>query len=389
MNALFLAFAHLRFTWARSLIMVLVGALILAVPLISQIILQGGEETLTRRADATPLVLGARGSQLDLVMNAVYFSEDRADPVTMAAGEDVWDSNLALPIPLHTAFQTNGARIVGTSLDYFDFRGLDYAQGRSFAVLGEAVLGATVAERLGLGPGDTIVSSPENLFDLDGIYPLEMQIVGVLAPTASPDDEAVFVDVKTAWVIAGIGHGHEDVITADEADDAGNLRAAASIVEFNRITPDNIDSFHFHGAPGDYPVSAVLIAPYDQRSGTILRGRYLDPENPLQIVVPAEVVGGLVDRIFRIKTLLDAVTLIIGVAAMSAIALALYLGWRLRAPEMATARRIGAGRGMILQLAAAEIMLLLIGALAISFLIVLVVRSQGDYLVGWLLALGT
>ena len=389
MNALFLAFAHLRFTWARSLIMILVGALILAVPLISQTILQGGEETLTRRAEATPLILGARGSQLDLVMNAVYFSEDRADPVTMAAGETVWDSGLALPIPLHTAFQASDARIVGTSLDYFDFRGLTYADGRAFAVLGEAVLGAAVAERLGLGPGDTVVSSPENLFDLDGVYPLEMSVVGVLAPTASPDDEAVFVDVKTAWVIAGIGHGHEDVIAEEEADNAGAVRAAASIVEFNRITPENIDSFHFHGSPDSYPVSAILIAPFDQRSATILRGRYLDPENPLQIVVPAEVVGRLVDRIFRIKALLDAVTVIIGFAALSAIALALYLGWRLRAPEMATARRIGAGRGVILQLAAAEIFLLLAGAIVISSLIVLAVRSQGDYLVGWLLALGT
>ena len=381
MNALYLAFAHLRFTWARSLIMVFVGALILSVPLISQTILEGGEEQLTRRAEATPLVLGARGSQLDLVMNAVYFSEDRADPVTMAASEDVWESDLALPIPLHTAFQTNGARIVGTSLDYFDFRGLDYAAGRAFAVLGEAVLGSAVAEALDLAPGDTIVSSPENLFDLDGVYPLEMSVVGVLAPTASPDDEAVFVDVKTAWVIV--------LMAVEEAGDGDAVRAAASIVEFNRITLENIDSFHFHGSPGDYPVSAILVAPYDQRSATILRGRYLDPENPVQITVPAEVVGGLVDRIFRIKTLLDAVTLIIGVAALSAIALALYLGWRLRAPEMATAKRIGAGRGVISQLAAAEILLLLAASTVISALIVVAVRSQGDYLVGWLLALGT
>lgn len=388
MNALFLAFAHLRFTWVRSLVMILVGALILAVPLVSQTILEGGEETLTRRAEATPLVLGARGSQLDLVMNAVYFSDDRADPVTMAASEEVWDSGLALPIPMHTAFQTNGARIIGTSLDYFDFRGLGYAEGRAFAVLGEAVLGAAVAERLGIGPGDTIVSAPESLFDLDGVYPLEMSVVGVLERTSSPDDDAVFVDVKTAWVIAGIGHGHEDVITKDQLQDTEAVRAAASLVEFNRITPENIDSFHFHGPPGDYPVSAILIAPNDQRSATILRGRYLDPENPRQIVVPAEVVGGLVDRIFRIKTLLDAVTLIVGVAALSAIALALFLGWRLRAPEMATARRIGAGRGMILRLAVAEILLLLAGSSAISALIVLGVRSHGDYLVGWLLAFG-
>jgi putative ABC transport system permease protein len=79
MNALYLAFAHLRWTWARSLVLILVGALILAVPLVTQTLLRGSEEALTARAEATPLVLGARGSQLDLVMSAVYFSADRPD----------------------------------------------------------------------------------------------------------------------------------------------------------------------------------------------------------------------------------------------------------------------------------------------------------------------
>ncbi|MBV0913845.1 ABC transporter permease [Anianabacter salinae] len=384
MNALFLAFAHLRWTWARSLVLVLVGAVILAVPMVTQTLLRGSEDALTRRAEATPLVLGARGSQLDLVMNAVYFSEDRAQPVTRAAEDAVWDSGLALPIPLHTAFQTNGARIVGTSLDYFDFRGLQIASGRQLAILGEAVLGAAVADRLGLGPGDTVVSAPENLFDLDGVYPLELQITGVLAPTGTPDDEAVFTDVKTAWVIAGIGHGHDDVVTAD-AD--GNIVANAAITEFQRITPENIDSFHFHGDAGDYPLSAVLIVPNDTRSATILRGRYLDPENPLQITVPDDVVAGLVDRIFRIAALLDAVTVIIGVAAMGAIALSLYLAWALRSPEMQTARRLGAGRFVILQLALAEIVLFLAGTVVLAAALVFAVTSNGDRLVAWILAL--
>jgi len=383
MNALFLAFAHLRWTWARSIVLVLVGALILAVPMVTQTLLRGSEEALTRRAEATPLVLGARGSQLDLVMSAVYFSEDRAQPITRAAEDAVWDSGLALPIPLHTAFQTNGARIVGTSLDYFDFRGLELATGRQIALLGEAVLGAQVAERLGLGPGDSVVSAPENLFDLDGVYPLELQITGVLAATGTPDDEAVFTDVKTAWVIAGIGHGHDDVVTAD-AD--GNVTASAAITEFQRITPDNIDSFHFHGAAEDYPLSAVLVVPNDTRSGTILRGRYLDPENPVQMAVPAEIVAGLVDRIFRIATLLDAVTLIIGVAAVAAMGLTLYLSWTLRAPEMATARRLGAGRFVILRLAAAEIAILLSAVIAIAACFVVAVIANGDGIVAWLLA---
>lgn len=384
MNALFLAFAHLRWTWARSTVLILVGALILAVPLVTQTLLRGSEDALTRRAEATPLVLGARGSQLDLVMAAVYFSEDRAQPITRAAEDAVWDSGLALPIPLNAAFQTNGARIVGTSLDYFDFRGLTLAEGRQLAILGEAVLGAEVAERLGLGPGDTVVTAPENLFDLGGVYPLELQITGVLDATGTPDDEAVFTDVKTSWVIAGIGHGHDDVVTADAE---GNITANAAITEFQRITPENIDSFHFHGDAADYPLSAVIVAPYDTRSGTILRGRYLDPENPVQITDPSKVIAGLVDRIFRIAALLDAVTVNIGIAALGAIGLSLFLAWSLRAPEMMTARRLGAGRFTILRLACAEIVILLGCAAVLAAAIVFAVNENGTALVAWLLAL--
>ena len=185
MNALYLALAHLRWNWVQSLVLILVSAVILAVPLVTETLLRGSEEALTKRADATPFVLGARGSQLDLVMGAVYFSEDRATLVTRAAEDAVWDSGLGLPIPLHTAFETNGARIVGTSLDYFDFRDLQLADGRMFALLGEVVVGAKLAARLNRGPGDTLVSSPENLFDLDGVYPLEMGSTGVFYDTGT------------------------------------------------------------------------------------------------------------------------------------------------------------------------------------------------------------
>ena len=38
-----------------------------------------------------------------------------------------------------------------------------------------------------------------------------MPVVGILGPTRTADDQAVFVDLKTAWVIQGLGHGHQDV----------------------------------------------------------------------------------------------------------------------------------------------------------------------------------
>jgi len=382
MNALVLATAYLRFHWGRSLVLILVAALILAVPAVTRMLLDTAEARLTARAEATPLLLGRRGSALDLTMAALYFSDERPTPLPMAEVEAIWDSGFATPMPLHTEFESGGWRIVGTTLDYFDFRGLALAEGRSLAILGEAILGARVAEALALAPGDTLVSTPQNLFDLDGIYPLAMPVVGVFAPTGTPDDDAIFVDLRTAWVIAGIGHGHDDVVESDEPG------ASAGVVQFRQITESNLESFHFHGDAERYPVSAVLVAPYDTRGATILRGRYLDPDGTAQMIVPADVVQGLVDRIFRIRAVLDAVTLAIGAAAFAAIGLAIFLSWRLREREVATAVRIGARRGTILRLLMAETGLLLAGASLLATMLTMGAETAADTWVGWLLSLG-
>ena len=389
MNAIYLAYAYLRYHWARSLVLVLVAALILFVPIATQILLSTSERALVARGEATPLLLGSRGSQLDLTMSALYFSDERPDPIPMREVEQIWDSDLALPIPLHTAFSSSGYRIVGTSLDYFDFRDLRLAEGRGLTFLGEAVIGADVAAALGVGVGDALVSSPENLFDLDGVYPLEMPIVGVLSTTNTPDDEAIFVDIKTAWVIQGIGHGHENVVTAADIAAGTDAIANAAVVQYQRITPDNIESFHFHGSQDAFPASSVIVVPYDTRSATILKGRYLAPELPTQLVAPDQVIASLVDRIFRIKSLLDAVTAIIAAAALAAVGLAVFLSYRLRAREIVTAVKLGARQGMVLRLLATETLALLFVASCLAALGAVVISQNSDSLVAWLLALGS
>ena len=53
--------------------------------------------------------------------------------------------------------------------------------------------------------------SARSCWDLAGDYPLKMKVVGILAASNSADDGAVFVDLKTQWVIEGFGHGHQDL----------------------------------------------------------------------------------------------------------------------------------------------------------------------------------
>jgi putative ABC transport system permease protein len=376
MHALFLAWQYLVFNKFRSLTLVICVTLIASLPLSLEVLLDESERQLLSRAQSTPLLLGAKGSALDLVMNALYFDDEVPEQISMLAVDELLATELAEPVPLYNRFNARGFPIVGTTIDYFDFRALSLAQGRQLAMLGESVLGATVAESLALEPGDTLLSSPQTVFDLAGIYPLKMNVVGVLEPTHTPDDLAVFVDVKTAWIIEGMGHGHQDV--ASVTDDTlimqrteTGIVASPKLFQYNEITAANIDSFHFHGDPGGYPITAVIVIPDDVKSSTLLRGRYLDETATHQIVLPEKVIDGLLQNIFRIKNVLDAVIVIVGAATFMALVLVFALSLRLRQRELHTIFKLGSSRMTTAYLLSAEI--LIIGLLAAVLCIALLV----------------
>lgn len=385
-DSFYLAWRYLSFNRWRTLTLVGCVTLIALLPLALQLLLDESERQLTARAASTPLVVGAKGSALDLVMNALYFGEAVPEAVTLAASESVWASDLALAIPMYVRYRARGYPIVGTTLDYFDFRQLRIATGRSLAVLGECVLGNAVAERLNLQPGDNLVSSPENPFDLAGVYPLKMTVVGVLEKTHTADDQAVFVDLKTAWVIEGLGHGHEDVAATQDASvvlsrTEDKIVANAKLVQYAEITAENIDSFHFHGHPDSYPITAVIAVPHDEKAGTLLRGRYLEREDSQQIMVPGLVIDTLLQTIFRIKNVLDAVIGLVGLATALALMLVFALSLRLRQREIQTIFKLGCRRLTIVRLVSAEILLIAAMSTLLCAAVLLLVDQTADDLV--------
>lgn len=388
-DSFYVAWRYLRFNWTRSLTLVACVTLIAVLPLSLELLLDESERQLLARAETTPLVVGAKGSSLDLVMNSLYFGDTVPELISLAAVDRVAATDLALPIPLYVRFKARGLPIVGTNMDYFDFRGLSIAEGRHLALLGECVLGARVAEELRLGPGDSLLSSPETLFDLAGVYPLKMRVAGVLAPTQSADDLAVFVDLKTAWIIQGLVHGHQDLgsvtdptLVMDRSD--GTVTATAKLAEYTEITPENIDSFHFHGSPADYPITAVIALPDDEKAGALLRGRYVsagDADAFQQILVPGEVIEGLLANIFRIKSVLDAVILVVGMATVLALILVFALSLRLRQGEIQTIFKLGCSRATIVRLLGAEIAIILAVSALLTGLLLAVVAHFDEALV--------
>ena len=368
-QVLYLAWRYLAYHRWKTITLVGAITLIVYLPVGLRVLVDQSSRQLTARAVATPLIVGAKGSPLELVLNTLYYGADQPAVTRFSEVERIAESDLATAIPMYVRFTARGHPIVGTTVDYFEFRGLEIAAGRGLAMLGECVLGSRVAEALGVGPGDHVISSPESVFDLAGVYPLKMRVVGVLGFADSADDDAIFVDVKTAWVIQGLVHGHQDLTRPEAA--AGVLRqegnqviANASVVQYNEITEDNLDSFHFHGDLSDYPLTAVLAVPPDQKASALLQGRYQSEEDRAQIVTPVSVMEELLGTILTVERFVVAGAVIVGLATLATAALVFMLSLRLRRRERLTLFKIGGSRMAVASVMASEVVVVLLsGAL--------------------------
>jgi putative ABC transport system permease protein len=384
-GTLFLGWRYLVYHRFKTAVLLGAVTLMMFLPASTRLLVEDGAKALTARAAQTPLLVGAKGSQLELVLSSLYFHTDSPPEISNQVFKDVRATGLATAIPMHTRFKARDFPVVGTSLDYFEFRGLELAEGRQMGLLGECVIGAGVARKLGIGAGDSLVTSPETVFDLAGVYPLKMTVAGVFAPGGTPDDEAVFVDVRTSWVIQGLGHGHQDLAEAgansavlSRGEDA--ITANTSLVQYNEITPKNAREFHFHGDTAVFPLTAVIAVPPDEKMGTLLRGRYLDAESGEQLVVPGAVLDDLLETVFTVQNYVVLGLLMLSLATVAVIALVFLLSQQLRRGEFFTLRRMGASRSFIAVLVISEIVFVFAASLALAALMTWAVRSWASEL---------
>ena len=384
-NSFFIAGRYLMFHRVRSLILVSALAVIFFVPVFLEIIVSQSRERLTARADHTPLILGSPGSSLDLAMSSLYFIKKQPNPISYGDALALDKPGQAIAIPLHTGYRVGEFRIVGTTLDYFDHRRLTVENGRQITMLGEAIVGATAARKLNVTAGDSLVSTPENFIDIAGQYPLKMKVTGILTATGTADDEAVFVDLRTSWIIAGLGHGHKDLSKSADASvilksEKGAVTANAKLVTYIEITPENVGGFHFHGKEDGFPITSAIIVPVDDKAKAILLGRYQAKSQALQLIRPPIIMQELIDAIFRIKTMLDAVVIVVALSTALTILLVFILSLRLRAQELTTIFRLGCGRLTSTGFIAAELFLIASASLIIAAILLSLANHWGNTL---------
>lgn len=373
LSTLRLAWRFITFHRIRSIVLVACLALTVSLPLSMRILVSQFEQQLTARAKTTPLIVGASGSRFDLALHALYFRGQPPRESAMREVERIRASDYASAIPLFARFQAGGFPLVGTTSDYFAFRHLSLARGRRFDRLGECVLGARVAAELDLSPGDALLSQSENAFDPDGPFPLRMRVAGVLGRSGTPDDEAVFVEIHTTWIIAGIGHGHaqpQRATTSDrpraDNDGADEPDHEPGVIEFTEVNDQNADSFHFHGPPERFPVTAIIALPKDERSETLLMGRYLSSDDPAQMLKPVDVIEELLDFVVRLRRFFDMAFAVLAAVTTLFFVLVVALSLRLRQREFETMFRLGCSRLLIVRLVATELLMVVVMSLVVT-----------------------
>ena len=157
-------------------------------------------------------VLGARGSQLQLVLNTVFHLETSPGNIPWTLYREVAeDSRVTLAIPYAVGDNYQGYRIVGTTTQMFtDFT---YREGEGFVLKPggrifdetkkEAIVGYYVAEKLGLSVGSTFMPYHGLQFDEKQRHRDEYTVVAVMEPTNGPSDRVLWIPIEGIYRMSG------------------------------------------------------------------------------------------------------------------------------------------------------------------------------------------
>ena len=322
------------------------------------------EDRLTRDARGIDLVIGSKGSPLQLILSSIYQVDFPTGNIPLAEAER-WAAHplVAEAIPVALGDSLAGFRIVGTEHAYAAHYGAELAGGRLWQEPFEATLGALVAATTGLGVGDRFVGShglaPGG--PAHGEHPYT--VVGVLEPSASVLDRVVLTPLDSVWLAHGMTpHEHEGdedrPVAHDEhaEHEAGPVEEHADEHEDAGHAGGHGDDAKEHGgqpapattaeqAAGERPleVTALLIR-YASPVAAVQLPRLVNRESALQAAAPAFETARLLSLVgVGVDTLRGIGLLLIATAGLS-VFIALSNALQERRYDLAVMRTLGASR---------------------------------------------
>jgi putative ABC transport system permease protein len=173
-----------------------VGTIIALVLLLAQ-----AEDRMERDSAGIDLVIGAKGSPMQLILSSIFQVDIPTGNILAADAAPIISSRMVKrAVPLALGDSHKGFRIVGTSKDYLDLYQGKVAGGRLWEKPLEAVLGADAARATGLGVGAKFVGTHglvESGSSDHGDHPYI--VVGILANSGTVMDRLILTDLTSVW----------------------------------------------------------------------------------------------------------------------------------------------------------------------------------------------
>lgn len=317
------------------------------------------------------VIVGAKGSPLQLVLNTLYHIGAPVGNIPLADAEKLMrDKRVRFALPMVFGDNVGGFKVIGTTTDFFttfEYRKntkVALASGRAFQANYEAVIGAEASQTLGVKVGDSVRVRHGLETEEQGAHDHgKMPIVGILSASGTALDKGVFMTMRTVWDT----HYHEYA----EAQEAAEKALAAQ--DTTMAKPPNTASKHSHeehdddaehdaehneehnhAIPAEFTTVTALVVKlkspvfYD----SFVRG--VNDGTSAQAALPIREILGLFAIVGNVNGVLLGVSYLVMLVAAMAIAAAMYNSLNERRREIAILRSLGAHRRTIFGLILAE-----------------------------------
>lgn len=307
------------------------------------------ERSALRDAGGIDLVVGAKGSPLQLILSSIYHIDTPTGNIPLSAQAGLASNRLVRKvIPLALGDSYHGFRIVGTNADYAALYDAKLASGAFFNRPMQAVLGAQAAARTGARIGASFTGS-HGMASADDMHSATpYTVVGIMQPTNSVLDRLVLTPVESVWQVHETGHhaGPEEA-GHDAHDDKHEQQEHAE---------------------NQRELTALLVQ-YASPLAAVSLPRLVNSQNALQAAQPALESAKLFRMLGVGVDVLRGIAAIVLLSAALSMFVALYSALEERKTDLAILRTLGAPPSRLFVLLLTEGVLLALAGAAVGWLL--------------------
>jgi len=280
------------------------------------------------------LVIGAKGSPLQLVLSSVYHVDSPTGNINLAEAEKIMNSPMVKKaIPLAYGDSYEGYRILGTTIDYIDKYDAKLKEGRRFEKPMEATIGQLVASKTGLKVGDTFVGTHG---EAEGGHVHEehkYSVVGILENTNTVLDQLVLTNVESVWSVHDANHSEHNHEEEHDHEDHSHE-------DGHDHTHEDHDHDHDEVAKENRDITAVLLK-FKTKMAALNMPRIVNEQTNMQAVIPALEINRLIYLVGVGATTVNYIAAGIMFMACFSIFFALFSRLKERKHELALMRSVG------------------------------------------------